>query len=138
MARKSQRKRTSRSDSRRSNRSYDTRPRSYSRKSEDEARAERITWALLVFIFGILYLFPDTAGLPNWFIPVTGAMILLGSGLYQYTRRWHVSPITWLAGATMFAIGFYGLYIDPTQDLLPFSLFVFAAVIAIGVLTGET
>jgi hypothetical protein len=108
------------------------------RKSDDEARVERITWFLLVMMFGVLYLFPETADLPNWIIPVLGAVILLGSGLYQYSRHWRVSPVTWIAGAIMFVIGLYGLYVNPNQNLLSFSLLTFAAVIGVGVLTGET
>lgn len=127
----------SRSSSRSSRRDYNSG--GYSRrKSDDEARVERVTWFLLVLIFGMIYLFPESTELPNWLIPVAGSMILFGSGIYQYTRRWHVSPITWIAGSIMFVLGLYGLYVDPNQNLLSFSLFTFAAVIGVGVLTGET
>jgi Na+/melibiose symporter-like transporter len=131
MARKKSRKSSSRNSSSNSG--------SYSRrKSDDEARIERFTWFLLVMIFGVIYLFPESTELPNWLVPVAGSMILLGSGIYQYTRRWHVSPITWIAGSIMFVLGLYGLYVDPNQNMLSFSMFTFAAVIGIGVLTGET
>jgi hypothetical protein len=139
MARRRSRNSSSRSSSNRTRNNYnDGGNYSRRRKSDDEARVERVTWFLLVLIFGMIYLFPESTDLPNWLIPVAGAMILFGSGIYQYTRRWHVSPITWIAGSIMFVLGLYGLYVDPNQNLLSFSLFTFAAVIGVGVLTGET
>ncbi len=127
-------------NSRRSNRSnnsgYGSR-----RKSMAEARVERITWMLLVGVFALLYLTQDSSfaeNLPNWFAPVAGALILLGSGFYQYAQRWRVSPATWIGGALMLATAYYGLYMNPLQDLTGFCLLVFAAVIGFGVITGET
>lgn len=132
-------RRKSRNNSSRSSNRTNSNTGSYTRrKSDDEARVERVTWFLLVLMFGIIYLLPESNDLPNWLVPVAGATILFGSGIYQYTRRWHVSPITWIAGSIMFVLGLYGLYVDPNQNLLSFSLFTFAAVIGIGVLTGET
>ncbi|KXK50309.1 MAG: hypothetical protein H3C32_14565 [Anaerolineae bacterium] len=107
------------------------------RKSQAEARAEHITWALLIVVFAILSLLPDGLELPNWTTPFAGAAILFGSGIYQYTRRWRVSPIVWVGGALMAATVFYGVQINPARDLIGFSLLVFAAVIAFGVFTGE-
>lgn len=107
------------------------------RKSQAEARVEHITWALLVVVFAILSLLPDGLDLPNWAAPFAGAIILFGSGIYQYTRRWRVSPIVWVGGALMAATVFYGVQINPERDLIGFSLLVFAAVIAFGVFTGE-
>ncbi|MBK9124341.1 MAG: hypothetical protein IPM16_14645 [Chloroflexi bacterium] len=124
-------RRRSRSQSRSAQGSY---PR---RKSQAEARVEHITWALLVVVFAILSLLPDGLDLPNWVAPLAGAIILFGSGIYQYTRRWRVSPIVWVGGALMAATVFYGLQINPERDLIGFSLLVFAAVIAFGVFTGE-
>ena len=113
----------------------------YRRKSMAEARVERITWMLLVGVFAILYLTQDSQfaeKLPNWFAPVSGALILLGSGFYQYAQRWRVSPATWVGGSLMLASAYYGLNVDPTLDLTGFCLLVFAAVIGFGVITGET
>lgn len=107
------------------------------RKSQAEARVEHITWALLVVVFAILSLLPDGLEPPNWITPFAGAIILLGSGIYQYVRRWRVSPIVWIGGALMAATVFYGLQINPERDLIGFSLLVFAAVIGFGVFTGE-
>lgn len=107
------------------------------RKSEAEARVERITWFLLVAIFGIINLLP-TGSLPNALVPLAGALVLLGSGLYQYSRRWRVSPTTWIAGSVMMVMGLYSIYVNPQTELIAPSLLAFAIVIGIGVLTGET
>lgn len=108
------------------------------RKGERELRAERLTWALLVIVFAVIELLPEGTGVPNWMIPLSGALILLGSGTYQYVRRWHVSPITWIAGVIMLMFTFYTLRIDPTESFLGESLIVFAVVIVFGLITGET
>lgn len=107
-------------------------------KSASEAKIERITWFLLVMVFALIYLIPDETVLPNWSVPLAGAVILLGSGMYQYTRRMTVSPITWIGGSFMLMIGTGGYLYAPHIDLLGFSLVVFAVVIGFGILTGET
>lgn len=107
------------------------------RKSEAEARVERVTWFLLVAIFGIINLLPSDA-LPNAWVPLAGALVLLGSGLYQYARRWRVSPTTWIAGSIMMVMGLYSIYVNPRTELIAPSLLAFAVVIGVGVLTGET
>lgn len=107
------------------------------RKSQAEESVERTTWFLLVLIFALLYIFPEE-NVPNWIIPVSGAFVLLGSGVYQYTRRWRVSPITWIAGTLMLVLGMYNLYVDANQDFFGLALLTFAVVIGIGVITGET
>ncbi len=111
------------------------------RKSYAEIRVEHITWALMVGVFAVLYLSRDTefaASIPAWFAPVAGALILLGSGFYQYANRWRVSPATWVGGSLMLVAAYYSLYISPGRDVNGFALLVFAAVIGFGVLTGET
>lgn len=111
------------------------------RKSWAEARAERLTWMMLVGVFAVLYLTQDSEfanQIPNWFAPVCGALILLGSGFYQYANHWRVSPATWMGGALMLGAAYYGLQMNPERDLTGISLLVFAAVIGFGVFTGET
>lgn len=108
------------------------------RKGEAEARVERITWALLVLVFAIVQLLPGSAALPNYFVPLAGAFILLGSGAYQYSRRWRVSPVTWVGGAFMALFAYYALQVNPAQNFIGACLVVFFAVIIFGVLTGET
>lgn len=110
------------------------------RKSDDEARVERITWFLMVGVFAIIYFIdPETQeSIPNWIVPVSGAAILLGSGIYQYTRRWRVSPVTWVAGTVMLLLAAINLSVNPDQNFYGITLLVFAGVIGVGVLTGET
>jgi hypothetical protein len=115
----------------------DSAPRVSRGKSDAEARVERITWALLVLVFAILEIIPSAAILPNWFIPLAGAVVLLGSGFYQYSRGWRVSPITWLAGGLLMFFGVYNMT-RPQLNFLGLSLLVFAGVILAGVFTNET
>src|SRR5690554_5519935 len=118
--------------SRRSNSSGNSRPRG---KGEAEARVERLTWFFLVIVFAFAQLLETV---PPVTVPLAGAGILIGSGLYQYSRRWHVSPVTWLAGALMAALAYVNLQINPTRDFTGLALLVFAGVILFGLLTGET
>lgn len=114
------------------------------RKSADEAKAERITWFLLVLIFGILSVIQDNllitqaVVIPNWIVPMSGALVLIGSGMYQYNNHWRVSPVTWMAGMILLIFGLINLLVDQTLDLTGLSLLAFAAVILFGLLTGET
>ena len=71
-------------------------------------------------------------------VPLAGAGILIGSGMYQYSRRWRVSPVTWLAGALMAGLAYVNLQVNPTRDFSGLALLVFAGVIMFGLLTGET
>jgi len=109
-----------------------------SKKSNAEAKVERITWFLLVLIFAILNIFPNLNP-PIWVVPLAGAIILLGSGVYQYTNKWRVSPMTWIAGTLMLFFALMNLMFgfDNFNFLGP-SLLVFALVIGFGILTGET
>lgn len=107
------------------------------RKSEAEARIERVTWFLLVMIFAVLSIIPE-GSVPNWIVPASGAFILLGAGIYQSVRRWNVSPITWIGGTLMLVLAIINFYVDPNQDFLGFTLLTFAIVIGVGILTGET
>lgn len=106
-------------------------------KSYGEARVERVTWALLVLIFAVTQVVPINM-LPNWFVPGAGALILLASGIYQYSRRWRVSPITWIGGVLMLLFALTNLYVMPTANFLGPSLLIVFGVIIFGVITGET
>jgi|RhiMetdeSRZDD1v2_1073273.scaffolds.fasta_scaffold726205_1 hypothetical protein len=112
--------------------SYTDRPRG---KSEAEARVERLTWFFLVVVFAVTQLLET---LPPVAVPLAGAGILIGSGLYQYSRHWRVSPVTWLAGALMAGLAYLNLQVNPTRDFTGLALLVFAGVILFGLLTGET
>ena len=127
-----------RSSGRRSTRSNaQTQYREGHRKSYDESRVERLTWALLVGVFAVLYMLPEETAIPNWIAPAAGALILMGSGAYQYSRRWRVAPVVWIGGALMLNAAFYGFQMDPERDLIGFTLLVFAGVIGFGLITGE-
>jgi Na+/H+ antiporter NhaD/arsenite permease-like protein len=120
----------------RSNRRSNSEPRT-KRKSVAEEKIERMTWFFLVMVFAVLFIVPEE-NVPNWAVPTAGAAILLGSGVYQYSRRWRVGPMTWIAGTVMLLLAMINLYVDADQDFSGFALLAFAAVIGIGVLTGET
>ena len=107
------------------------------RKTEAEARVERTTWFLLVLIFAAINFLPEGT-IPNAWVPFGGALVILGSALYQYSRHWYVSPVTWIVGSVMLMLGLYSMYVDPGANLLSISLIAFAVVIGFGVLTGET
>ncbi|MBK8138180.1 MAG: hypothetical protein IPK52_20595, partial [Chloroflexi bacterium] len=62
----------------------------------------------------------------NWIAPLAGAVILFGSGLYQYSRGWRVAPVIWIGGSLMLVSVYYGSQMDPTRDLIGFTLLVFA------------
>jgi hypothetical protein len=106
-------------------------------KSRAEARVERLTWAFLVIIFAIPLILEDTP-VPNGFVVLAGAVILLGSGFYQYSRRWKVSPITWIAGTLMLFLSILNFALDINRDFTGWALIIFAAVILFGLVTGET
>lgn len=107
------------------------------RKTYAEAQIERATWALLVVVFAVIYMLPAGTAVPNWAPPLAGAAILLGSGFYQYSRRWRVAPVTWIGGTIMLIAAYYGWQIDSQVNLLGLTLLVFAGVIAFGLVTGE-
>lgn len=107
------------------------------RKTDAEARVERVTWFLMVLVFGVIYFLPEGT-IPNPFIPFSGAVILLGSGLYQYSKRWRVSPTTWIAGTILLMGAVANFTVMPNFDMYGVTLLTFAGVIGIGLLTNET
>ena len=108
------------------------------RKSAAEARIERVTWFLLVLMFAMLNIVPDTTRMPNAVVPFIGAFILFGSGLYQYYRGWRVSFITWIAGTLMAVMGAYSVMSRPDINMTPGALIIVAIVILFGVFTNES
>ncbi len=109
------------------------------RKSQAEAKIERATAFLLVGVFAVMYITEQqNIDLPNAAVPFAGAVILLGSGLYQYGQRWRVSPWTWMAGTILLMLAVYNIQIDPNANFFGLSLLIFALVLAVGLFTGET
>jgi hypothetical protein len=109
-------------------------------KSAREAEIERLTWFFLVLIFAVVQLLSDSSSivLPGWFVPLAGAVVLLGSGIYQYSRHYRVSPVTWLGGGLLLIFVTLNLYANYNRSFVGESLLVFAGVILAGLLTGET
>ena len=112
------------------------------KKSQAEARAERMTWGLLVLIFAILYILTDRFGqsvpLPNWLVPLAGGVVLVASGVYQYSRGWRVSPVTWIAGVILLVLAVLGFYVIKDHSFIVESLLATILVILFGTFTGET
>lgn len=63
-----------------------------------EAQVEMITAGLLVVIFALYWL----GNLREPLAMTLGGLILLGSGVYQSRRGWHVAITTWLLGLILF------------------------------------
>lgn len=110
------------------------------KKSQAEARVERLTWGLLVLIFAALYLLSDNVvqEMPNWIVPLAGAIVLLGSGAYQYAHRWRVSPVTWITGVILMMLAIIANYVLPNRPFIIETLFITLIVIVFGTFTGET
>lgn len=109
------------------------------RKSKAEIRVERMTALLLVGVFALIYIADQQQiTLPRATVPFLGAVILLGSALYQYGQRWRVSPWTWIAGTVLLMLTIYNVSVDPAANFFGVSLLIFAAVLAVGLFTGET
>ena len=61
---------------------------------ERETQAELVTLGLLVVIFALFLI----GGLQDSLAMTAGGLVLLGSGLYQAARGWHVAVTTWVLG----------------------------------------
>lgn len=108
------------------------------RKSKQELRIERITWFGLVAIFIIGSIIPDDTTIPNAITPLAAGVILIVSGVYQYSRKWRVNFTTWIAGTLMLVMAAYSVYSRPDLDMRMIVIFLVAIVIAVGVFTNET
>lgn len=108
------------------------------RKSAKELRVERITWFALVAIFVIANIVPDDTAIPNALTPFTAGVVLIVSGIYQYSKKWRVSFVTWIAGTLMLVMAAYNVFNKPELDLSFIVIALVALVIAMGVFTNET
>ncbi len=108
------------------------------RKSRAEARVERLTWAMLVLVFVVLQFIPEGTVLPNFIVPAACAIILLGSGFYQFTRSWRVSPFLWIAGVLMAVAAGYSVGMNPSVNLAGVSLLLTFIVIVMGIVLDES
>jgi hypothetical protein len=71
-------------------------------------------------------------------VPLAGAVVLLGSGMYQHARHWRVSPVTWITGVILLVLAVIGFYVAPQRPFIIESLLVTLIVIIFGTFTGET
>ncbi len=108
------------------------------KKTGREARAERITWFAMISIF-LLMSFNTGFVLDGYMTCIILGLILLVSGFYQLSKKWHVSPLTWMIATLLIAAGFADLYFNQNYiDLNLLGLILTAAVIGIGVITNES
>ena len=91
-----------------------------------EAFVELVTAGLLALTFVIYLLFPFGQGIAM----LVGGLILLGSGAYQTSKGWHVSPFTWVVGIIL-TLGGLGLRLFLVGTIrinwLPIALLLVAA-----------
>ncbi len=59
-------------------------------------------------LLGMIFMFWLAGRLPQSFAMLLGGLILLGSGVYQSRRGWHVSLVTWVLGIVL-TLGGLGL-----------------------------
>ena len=64
----------------------------------EEAKVELITAVLMIAVFALFLLFRLDESLAM----LAGGLILLGSGAYQSSKRWHVAVTTWILGLILF------------------------------------
>lgn len=66
-----------------------------------EARAEAITAGILIVILALFLM----GGIRDGLAMTLAGVVLLGSGMYQAGRGWHVAVTTWLLGLVLFLGG---------------------------------
>jgi hypothetical protein len=95
-------------------------------RDQREPLIELATAALLVLVF-LLYL---SRLVPQSLALLLGGVILLGSGVYQTSKGWHVSLLTWVLGLIL-TLGGLGLRLFLVGviriDWLPVALLLVAA-----------
>jgi hypothetical protein len=103
------------------------------RKTAQERRVERLTWALLFWVLAVTF----ALNLENWIATLGTGVVLLASAAYQRTRDWPVNPITWMAGFLLAVLGAAYPLGFLEANLLPLTLLVLGAVIVLGAVSGE-
>jgi hypothetical protein len=98
---------------------------------------EVVTFGLIIVLFALQLL--SSTAFSTEIILLLGGFLLLGSAVYQSSRRWRVNPMTWIGGASMLIFGILAVQTGVVPlglgPLLP--LLIFAAVIIASFLTGE-
>jgi hypothetical protein len=103
------------------------------RKTGYEAKVERTTWFALMLAF----LFLTYGQVTGTWVCFAISAILMISGIYQYTKKWRISPLTWIVAALAAVAGGYGIYYNPVVDLSLVALGLIVLIIAWGVVTNE-
>lgn len=115
------------------------------RKTGKEARAERLTWFAMVLVF-LVFSFDESVNFPAYIPPFAIALILLISGIYQYSKSWRISPIVWIIFVLMVLTGGFAVYsemytvpaafsfIDPVLVALLGTI----VIIVFGIITNES
>ena len=103
------------------------------RRSE-ERTVEMVSFGLIIVLFAVMLLYPKISPAT---IALIGGLILVGSAVFQWQRRWRVNPATWIGGVIMLVAGFLGLQGQPMPLGIYLPLLVFGIVIVASFLTGE-
>jgi hypothetical protein len=108
------------------------------RKRGEEAKIERLTWALMVA--WVIITIPETVQVPVWAIAGVCGAILMSSGIYQSSKRWDVFPITWIGSTVLLGLA-GGAYIWSERFeffVIPITLAMIVIVILMGIFAGDT
>ncbi|GAB1421236.1 hypothetical protein MASR2M15_13880 [Anaerolineales bacterium] len=108
------------------------------RKTKAETRTELRTWIMLVLSAGVISLLSRTYPVPNFILPLTGTVILMGAGIYQWKKGWNVNPVTWITSFVLFLFTLYSIFLQPGINLNTLVLIAYIIVIAMGILTKDT
>ena len=92
----------------------------------------------MLAIAGVQIVQQGGLAVPNWVIPFAGCVVLLGSGMYQYSQALACGSYNMVSRSLLAGMALINLYVSPGSSFLGISLIVFAAVILMGLLTGET
>lgn len=95
-----------------------------SRKSAAEARAERVSWFMLVLVF-ILLSFDDAGTIPGIAVAFYVGVVAGISALYQWRRGWRVSPIVWIIIGVLILFGVYYYAVTTYLPTSPIAILAF-------------
>lgn len=116
------------------------------------ARSERRTlgWLLVFFIVASVLaagpqnvyddFLPDTDGgtIPSWLVPMICGVVLLVSGIYQYTRYdQNASPLAWGGGVLLVMLGVVNAISFPDQSFFKLTLLSITVIIVFGLFVEE-
>lgn len=109
------------------------------RKSDEEARLERMTWYAIVGVLLVMLYFDRDLRLPAYLAPMVIALILLGVNIYQQmSSGYKPSLIAVIIAVVLLLTGAYDIYYGlPFVDLRLLSIVGVVVVILAGVITNE-